>query len=245
MSEPRIGDVWGAILADLLDGKRANEIVERDDGFLMAFDGSYLLRPFQQWDDAQERRAMRFVRGRVLDLGCGGGRVCLHLQDRGLDVVGIDSSPGAVDACGRRGVRDVRVLAIDAIDDSLGRFDTVVMLGQNCGMLGSRKRARRVLRRLARLTTSRGRIVAETFDPHALDDPVQRSYCEQNARRGRLPGQLRVRVRYRDLATPWLDWLQVSPDEFALLLKGTGWWLTRTLGDGPSYVAIIEKVEDR
>lgn len=242
MAQPRIGDVWGAVLADALDGKPAKEIVERDDGFVMVFDARYLLASFKQWDDANERRAMRFVRGRVLDVGCGGGRVCLHLQDRGLEVVGIDSSPAAVAICERCGVRDARVLAIDAIDHSLGRFDTVVMLGQNFGMLGSRARARRLLGRFARITTPRGRIVAETFDPHALDDP-QRNYRESNLRRGRMPGQLRVRVRYRDLATPWLDWLQVSPAELGHLLEGTGWSLARTIGDGASYVAIIEKDE--
>jgi hypothetical protein len=117
------------------------------------------------------------------------------------------------------------------------------MLGQDFGILGSRARARHLLDRFARVTTSRGRIVAEAFDPHALDDPVQRKYCDGNRRRGCMPGQLRVRVRYRNLATPWLDWLQVSPEELDELLDATGWWLARTLGDGPSYVAIIEKVE--
>ncbi len=99
MGQPRVGDVYGSLLADMFDGKRAQEIVERDDGFVMAFDGRYLLAPFREWDDANERRAMRLVRGRVLDVGCGGGRVCLHLQGRGVEVIGIDSSPGAVRAC--------------------------------------------------------------------------------------------------------------------------------------------------
>lgn len=243
MGRPCVGDVYGALLADALDGRHATEIVERDDGFVMAFEARYLLAPFRKWDDANERRAMRLVRGRVLDVGCGGGRVCLHLQDRGLEVVGIDSSPGAIAFCKRRGVRDARVLAVDAIDGSLGLFDTVVMLGQNFGMLGSRARARRLLDRLARVTTPRGRIVAETFDPHSLDDRVHRTYRERNRRGGRMPGQLRVRIRHRDLTTPWLDWLQVSPDELREVLGGTGWRLARTVGDGPSYVAIIEKVE--
>jgi len=234
-------DVYGALLVDICAGKRATEIVERNDGYVMAFDARYLIAPFRKWDDPDERRAMRFVRGRVLDVGCGGGRVCLHLQERGLDVVGIDTSPGAVACCKRRGVRDARVLSIDAIDGAVGSFDTMVFLGQNLGMLGTRTRARRILRRLARLTTSRSRIVAETFDPHALDEPVHRRYRETNRRRGRLPGQLRIRIRYRDLATPWLDWLQMSRPELVDLLDGTGWQLARTLGDGPSYVAIIDR----
>ncbi len=92
-----------------------------------------------------------------------------------------------------------------------------------------------------RLTSARGRIVAETFDPHALDDPVQERYRERNRRRGRMPGQLRLRVRHRELSTSWLDWLQVSPAELADLLEGTGWRLSRTLGEGPSYVAIVDR----
>ena len=235
-------DVYGAVLADALAGGQVFEVVERDDGLVRAFDARYLLAPFRRWDDPLERKAMRFVRGRVLDVGCGGGRVCLHLQQRGLEVVGIDSSPGAIDCCRRRGVQDARVLALDEVDGSLGRFDTVVFLGQNFGMLGSRTRARRLLSRLAsQVATERGRIVAETFDPHAVDDPVQRRYLERNRRRGRMPGQLRVRVRYRELSTPWLDWLQVSPSELTELLEGTGWKLSRTLGDGPSYVAILDR----
>jgi SAM-dependent methyltransferase len=80
------GDVFGLELTDLLAGRRAFDVVERDDGYLMAFDARYLIAPFKQWDDPVERRAMRFVRGRVLDVGCGGGRVCLHLQERQLEV---------------------------------------------------------------------------------------------------------------------------------------------------------------
>ena len=235
-------DVYGAILRDALAGQSAMEIVERDDGFLMAFDARYLLAPFTKWDDPVERQAMRHVRGRVLDVGCGGGRVCLHFQSRGLEIVGVDSSRGAIDACRRRGVRDARMLGIEPIDASLGSFDTVVLLGQNFGMLGSWSKARRVLARLARIATARGRIVAETFDPHAIDEPVQHRYLRRNRERGRMPGQLRVRTRYRDLSTPWFDWLQVSRPELVELLNGTPWQLSRTLGDGPSYVAIIDRL---
>ena len=34
--------------------------------------------------------------GRVLDAGCGAGRIARHLSDRGLDVVGTDLSPGMI-----------------------------------------------------------------------------------------------------------------------------------------------------
>jgi hypothetical protein len=91
------------------------------------------------------------------------------------------------------------------------------------------------------MTGPRGRIVAESFDPRGPKDVAQRRYLERNRSRGRMPGQLQVRVRYRELSTPWHDWLQISKDELRDLLEGTGWRLTRTLGEGPSYVAIIDK----
>ena len=185
---------------------------------------------------------MRFVRGSVLDVGWGGGRACLHLQARGLDVVGIDSSPGAIACCRARGVLDARQVSIERLDPSLGTFDTVLMLGQNFGLLGSRTKARLILRRLAALTTPRGRIVAESHDPHAHGERVHRRYRRRNVARGRMPGQMRFRVRYGELSTPWRDWLQVSRDELVELLAGTQWRVSRTLGDGASYVAVIDKV---
>jgi SAM-dependent methyltransferase len=235
-------DAYGEMLLAALDGHNPVEIVEREDGFISASvmgPGLYLA-PFRRWP-AHHRRAMRFVRGRVLDVGCGGGRVCLHVQERGGDAVGIDISPGAIDVCRRRGVRDARLVAIEQLDESLGRFDTVVMLGNNLGLLAAPDAGRATLRRLHELTTARGRIVAESRDVTGTDDPAHLRYQEQNVRRGRLPGQIRIRIRYRDAATPWFDYLMVSPTELERLVDGTGWTVTRVLGSDDTYIAVLDK----
>lgn len=110
-------DVYGALIADTLAGRRAHEVVEGTTATSWRSTPD-LIAPFARWDDPDEHRAMRFVRGRVLDVGCGGGRVSLHLQERELEVVGIDSSPGAIAACRRRGVRDARELDLRTLDES-------------------------------------------------------------------------------------------------------------------------------
>jgi SAM-dependent methyltransferase len=227
-----MADAFGQMLLDGAD----TEIIERDDGFLDTAKFLYFA-PVTQWP-AVERRALRWVRGRVLDAGLGAGRVALELQRRGRSVVGIDISPGAVEVAGERGVRDVRLLAFEEVDDSIGQFDTIVMLGNSFGLFGSPSKARRLLRRLRPLAD---RIVAASIDPHATEDPAHLAYQERNRRRGRMAGQLRLRVRYRDLIGPWFDYLFVSPDEMASVLEGTQWRITRLLQSGSAYyVAILE-----
>jgi hypothetical protein len=120
-------------------------------------------------------------------------------------------------------------------------FDTVVMLGNNFGLFASKAKARRLLRRFHGLTSERGRIVAETRDIYQTDDPAHLAYHERNRQRGRMGGQIRMRVRHRQLKTPWFDYLMVSRDELEDLLAGTGWHLARTLDSGDLYVAVIEK----
>ena len=225
-------DAFGQMLLDEAD----REIVERDDGFVSTAMLVYFA-PVRRWA-AVERRALRWVRGRVLDVGVGAGRVALELQERGREVVAIDVSPGAVQVAQRRGVRDVRLLALEDVDESLGEFDTLVMFGNNFGLFGSRGKARRLLRQLRPFVR---RIVATSNDPFGTEDPVHLAYHERNRNRGRMPGQLRLRIRYRDLIGPWFEYLIVSPDEMAEIVEGTGWEIRHLIRDEDSvYVAVLE-----
>jgi SAM-dependent methyltransferase len=236
-------DAYGQMLLDALEGdRRVVEIVERDDGFITAsVMGSELyLAPFRRWP-AHHRQAMRLVRGRVLDVGAGAGRVALHLEQRGDEVVSIDVSPGAVEVCRRRGVHDARVCSIDDVDEAFGRFDTIVMLGNNFGLFASRRKAKRLLRRFGRLTTGHGRIIAETRDVYSTSDPAHLAYQERNRGRGRMGGQIRLRVRHRMAKTPWFDYLMVSPRELEEMIEDTGWTLARTIDSDDTYIAVLEK----
>ena len=225
-------DAFGQMLLDGAD----SEIVERDDGFVSTAMLVYFA-PVRRWG-AVERRALRWVRGRVLDVGVGAGRVALELQERDREVVAIDVSQGAVQVARRRGVRDVRLLALEDVDESLGQFDTLVMFGNNFGLFGSRAKARRLLRQLRPFVR---RIVATSNDPSKTDDPVHLAYHERNRKRGRMPGQLRLRIRYRDLIGPWFEYLIVSPDEMAEIVEGTGWEIRHLIRDEDSvYVAVLE-----
>jgi SAM-dependent methyltransferase len=130
-------DAYGRLMRDHERGLPTTEIVERDDGWVGVSRGAAMyLAPFEAWEP-QQRRLLRLCRGRVLDVGCGAGRACLALQDRGHAVVGIDVSPLAVAVARRRGVEDARVLSAAQASRCLGSFDSVLLLGNNVGGAGS------------------------------------------------------------------------------------------------------------
>jgi cyclopropane fatty-acyl-phospholipid synthase-like methyltransferase len=185
---------------------------------------------------------MQYVRGNVLDVGCGAGRVALYLQKKGFNVLGIDLSPLAVKVCKRRGVRNAKVLPVRQVGRLEGRFDTVLMFGNNFGLFGSYKGGRTLLKSLHKVTTENARIIAESVDPYKTNDPAHLAYQRRNRRRARMSGQVRIRVRYRTYMTPWFDYLLVSKKEMKRLVAGTGWRIERFIGSAkPGYIGIIRK----
>lgn len=237
-------DAYGRLVLDHLEHGGQVEIVERDNGFVAAsrLGPDAYFAPLRRWPKA-ERAAIRLARGRVLDVGCGAGRVALHLQERGHEVVAIDVSPLAVDASKRRGVADARVLSVTRVGPTLGRFDTFVMFGNNFGLMGSARRAPWLLRRFRSIANDGARILAGSTNPYLTDNPEHLAYHRRNRARGRMGGQLRIRIRHGAYATPWFDYLLASPEEMAALADGTGWELTRVIDeDQPFYVGVLERL---
>jgi hypothetical protein len=51
---------------------------------------------------------------------------------------------------------------------------------------------------------------------------------------------LRLRLRYRELATPWFDYLVCSAEELATLVRGSRWTLDDVDDrDAPYYLATL------
>jgi hypothetical protein len=154
----------------------------------------------------------------------------------------MDNSPLSVEVCRQRGLRNAVATPISQISSKLGVFDTVIMLGNNFGLFGSPEGARRSLKKLARMTSDIGRIIAESNDVYDTQDAQHLAYHELNRKRGRMSGQIRMRVRYRRYAGPWFDYLMVSKQEMAGILDGTDWKVRKYIDSERSvYIAIIEK----
>ena len=257
MDEPPIGDVFGEMIRDAyavrtgsgprpLAGGRVPrpviEVIERDDGLINGAPVDHYLDEPDDWQP-HDHRALRLCRGHVLDIGSGAGRTAIELQRRGMAVTGLDISPGAIEIARRRGLRDTVLNTVDAYAGASARYDTFLLLGNNLGLLEGRERAPVFLDALARLANPGARIIAQGTDPYGTTDPLHVAYHRRNRERGRLGGQLRLRLRYRLLATDWFDYLVCSTDELEELLAGTRWRIKSIdQQDRPYYFAVMELV---
>jgi 2-polyprenyl-3-methyl-5-hydroxy-6-metoxy-1,4-benzoquinol methylase len=253
--QPRIGDAFGEMLraawaeevrqAERPDPRAAAlrpviEIAERDDGLINGTAAArYFTRP-EEWPPFG-REVMERIHGRTLDVGAGAGRLALALQERDVPVVALDVSAGTIEVAAARGVRETVCATIEehaAIRPD--PYDCFALFGNNVGLLESRERAPQFLDALAAMAKPGAQVVAQGTNPYLTDNALHLEYYERNQRRGRMGGQVRLRVRFADLATDWFDYLLCSPEEFEQLVANTR-WSVEEIDDSrsPSFVAVL------
>jgi SAM-dependent methyltransferase len=228
------------VMLDAVKGLKTEYTIERDDGHIEPDDTASYVKPYEEWGE-REHEALSHVRGRVLDIGCGAGRVAVYLQRQGHEVTGIDISPGAVEAAGLNGLKDARLMSAEDLRFAEEKYDTVLMFGNNFGILGAGERTVKMLERLYEVTTDDALILAESVDAVKTDNPVHLAYHSRNRERGRPPGLVRIRVVYKDQKDDWLDLWLASPQEMTECAEQAGWCFAEKIGVNSLYIGLLKK----
>ncbi|MFG2294587.1 class I SAM-dependent methyltransferase [Streptomyces sp. NPDC048603] len=124
-------------------------------------EGWYLPLDLERWcaaADAGDRAVLRRCRGRVLDIGCGAGRLVEALIRRGHTALGIDVCPSAVRATACRGGAALHRSVFDPLPDE-GGWGTALLIDGNIGIGGD---PRKLLLRIRSLVHGHGQLLVET-----------------------------------------------------------------------------------
>jgi SAM-dependent methyltransferase len=164
------------------------------------------------------------------------------MQEQGLDVVAIDTSPLALEVARLRGVRNCRLMDVRMLDFPEGYFDTVVTYGNNFGIAGDIEATRDVLRLYYKMTKADGVILAATRDPLNTENPAHLAYHKRNRRMGRPPGLVRIRVGFEEEFDGYFELLMVSLEELIGVVEPTGWYIGKAYDSGEAnYIAVLSK----
>lgn len=230
-------DIWGRIYVDHWRGESHPHVFAREDGNSNVVDTA--AGYFEAPRGGADRNACEGLRGRILDLGCGVGSYSLLLERQGADVVGIDSSPGAIDVCAERGCRDSRVMDFDDLRFEAGTFDVIICMGNTLGINQSPETLPRFLAKLRRLVNSEGRLLASVIDPLDTTDPKHLEYHARNRTEGRPPGLVRARMEYRgEVGAWWQLWLPTEGEFEQAAVRG-GWMVESMEREGPSRLWLL------
>jgi len=154
-------DLFGKALLDYQNGHYTEDIItstnisEEDDLPL-----PYLFRSFKDMPKL-EQKALKLVKGSILDVGCGAGSHSLYLQKKGFQVKAIDISKGAIEVANIRGVLNSEV---KNILDETKTFDTILLLMNGTGIFQELVQVSKYLKHLKGLLKPNGQILIDSSD---------------------------------------------------------------------------------
>ena len=200
-------DPMGRAIADYYKTQKANKLrvfspmFEEDEIPL-----STLFRKYEEMPEI-ERKALDMANGKTLDVGASSGCHSLVLQEKGIDVTAIDISPLSVETMKERGVK--KVIEQDFFTLK-GQYDTVLMLMNGIGIVGTLERLPRFFRQLDKILAPGGQLLCDSSDISyvfedengMIDIPNEMDYY----------GEHSFRMQYKDTIGEPFNWLYIDAD---------------------------------
>ena len=164
---------------------------------------------FRKYDEmpAIERHALDMATGRTLDVGAGAGCHSLVLQERGMDVTAIDISPLSVEAMKGRGVKKVLEQDFYALE---GQYDTILLLMNGVGIVGTVDRFPILFQQLNRLLALGGQVLCDSSDLCYIYEDEE-GVVDLTDVEGYY-GELTYQLQYKDVIGKPFPWVYVDAE---------------------------------
>lgn len=168
-----------------------------------------------------ESIALERCSGRVLDVGAAAGRHSLSLIRRGLDVTALDVLPEMESILRDRGAD--QVVISDIMTFSQDQFDTLLMLMNGIGMVGTIESLGEFLRHAHQIVAPEGQILCDSVDVSVTTNPTHVAYRNQNAEKGSPLGQQTFTIEYNGVAGKPFHWLNIDFESLNAISHVEGW----------------------
>ena len=154
-----------------------------------------------------EQEALKVANGHILDVGAGAGCHTLALQAMEKRVTAIDISPLAVETMRQRGVKDVHEQDFFSLD---GQFDTILMLMNGIGIVGTISRLPAFFMQVDHLLAPGGQLLCDSSDLCYLYEDED-GIIDLTGVEGYY-GELTYRMQYKAVKGEPFPWLFIDPE---------------------------------
>lgn len=165
-----------------------------------------LFRSFEEMP-ALEQEALRLAAGRILDVGAGAGCHSLALQEMGKDVTAVEISPLSAQTMREQGVANVLQQDFFTLDSS---FDTILMLMNGIGIVGTLDRLPRFFRHIRSILSPGGQLLLDSSDLCYLFEDEEGIIELPDSQR--YYGELEYRMQYKKIKGDPFPWLYIDED---------------------------------
>lgn len=185
-----------------------------------------------------EQQALQMSQGHILDVGAGAGCHSLALQQMHKDVTAIDISPLSVETMSARGVH--RVIQQDFFIVS-EQYDTILMLMNGIGIVGTIDRLPAFFRHIERILTPHGQLLLDSSDiSYVFEDEDGIIYLPQD---DRYYGELDYQMQYNDIKGASFPWLYIDFQALQDIAGQNGFHAQLILqGEHHQYLARITRI---
>ena len=203
-------DILGQALLDYQNGNYTEDIltetnISEEDVLPLA----YLFRSFSEMPDI-EKKALKLAKGKVLDVGCGAGSHSIYLQEKGLDVMAIDTSKGAIEVCKSRGLKNA--IHIDLLELKDETFDTILLLMNGTGIFQKIEQIDQYLQHLKSLLKPNGQVLIDSSDLRYMYDSTEEGAIL--VPNNRYYGELEFIMKYKNKSSETFNWLYLDENIF-------------------------------
>lgn len=228
-------DEFGKALWELLTkGKtKFHSIIRRNDGIIEVRDLKKYLESYNKFPDFQ-KKALKHAKGKVLDIGCGGGKHSLYLQEKGLDVLGIDNSKGCLKVCKKRGLKKTKLGDFKKIKFGKEKFDTLLILGSGVALASSDGGLINFLKKMNGITSE---------DAVILMDSTNIKKAKRGIFHYTKKGHFQIRFESNGKMGNWFTPKFISDNQIRKIIKKTSWKIKRIYlsKGGDQYSVVLVK----